>query len=132
MGAMEWRTIYERHIKSAQWRNMRRDIGRLRGNRCERCGSSHRLELHHLTYERLGRELLSDLELLCIDCHRRADDERGAQGRARSSDARMAARYDAALETWATKKYGEDWRERVDEEFIAEEFDGWLERRECD
>lgn len=33
-------------------------------------GMPKRLEVHHLTYERLGRERLADLEVLCEDCHK--------------------------------------------------------------
>ena len=72
----EWRTRYENHIRSAQWRNMRADMIRLRGNKCDHCGSSHKLALHHKTYERLGHELTSDLELLCPGCHEKADRKR--------------------------------------------------------
>ena len=44
------------------------------GGRCERCGrSGHRrnweLHVHHLTYERRGKELLSDVVVLCLNCH---------------------------------------------------------------
>lgn len=30
-----------------------------------------RLQVHHLTYIRLGNEDLSDLQVLCLGCHRR-------------------------------------------------------------
>jgi len=30
------------------------------------------LEVHHLTYDRLGDERMDDLEVLCPDCHRKA------------------------------------------------------------
>lgn len=33
------------------------------------CGKTDELQLHHLTYERLGDEDLSDLTPLCADCH---------------------------------------------------------------
>jgi 5-methylcytosine-specific restriction endonuclease McrA len=69
---------YHRHIRSARWRNMKRDMMRLRGKHCERCGEGEPLHLHHKTYERLGRELTTDLELLCCVCHAKADRERAA------------------------------------------------------
>jgi 5-methylcytosine-specific restriction endonuclease McrA len=44
---------------------------KLRDSKCDHCGRrTHFLELHHRTYERLGRELITDLELLCEQCHR--------------------------------------------------------------
>ncbi len=36
---------------------------------CERCGSSELLQVHHLTYERLGNELMDDVEVVCRKCH---------------------------------------------------------------
>jgi 5-methylcytosine-specific restriction endonuclease McrA len=68
--------LYLRHIRSSRWRNMRRDMARLRNHRCERCGRGPPLHLHHKNYDRLGRELISDLEILCCECHERADEER--------------------------------------------------------
>jgi hypothetical protein len=56
-----WRVKYEAHIRSTRWSNMRRDMMRLRGDKCERCGLRHELQLHHKNYDRLGRELISDL-----------------------------------------------------------------------
>jgi hypothetical protein len=38
--------------------------------------------------------------------------------------------YAAQLEGWATKKYGEEWEDRLDPEQVAEEFDEWAELRE--
>lgn len=31
------------------------------------------LDVHHLTYDRFGREELDDLVLLCRDCHKEVD-----------------------------------------------------------
>lgn len=39
---------------------------------CEQCGrqlKASELNCHHLTYKRLGRELRTDIEVLCEDCH---------------------------------------------------------------
>jgi hypothetical protein len=43
----------------------------LAGYRCERCEGKRDLEVHHRTYERLGREWDQDLEVLCCRCHER-------------------------------------------------------------
>ena len=121
----DWRIRYERHIRSSQWKKMRKDILRMR-DRCEGCGTRKFLEVHHKTYERLGRESPSDLEVVCKTCHEIADRERAQQGIARSARAKFAA----ALETYATKKYGDDWRERFDEDRVLEEFESWRENRD--
>lgn len=125
MNDSDWRRRYEARIRSAQWKNMKRSLIKWRGNRCERCGLETPLELHHKTYERLGNERLSDLELICSTCHRLADQQRAAQGRQRSA----TALYEAGLDTYATKKYGEEWWMHHDSDWIAEEFDNWLERK---
>lgn len=39
------------------------------GHKCERCGSTSDLEVHHKNYERLGAEHDEDLEALCRPCH---------------------------------------------------------------
>lgn len=59
---------YISYINSGKWRNKSKRIRKKRGA-CEHCGSIYRLQVHHLTYERLGNELPSDLLVLCRDCH---------------------------------------------------------------
>lgn len=39
------------------------------GHRCARCDSTKQLQVHHVTYERIGNELPEDLEVLCAICH---------------------------------------------------------------
>ena len=68
-----YRKVY---LRSPHWRARRSQaIGRA-GGRCERCGARGRLEVHHLTYKRLGRERDRDLRALCHRCHRLADRRR--------------------------------------------------------
>jgi hypothetical protein len=38
-------------------------------HKCVKCSSSKKLQLHHLTYVRLYKELLRDVVTLCRDCH---------------------------------------------------------------
>jgi hypothetical protein len=123
---MQWRQRYNDHLNSEEWRELKREIIDERGAECERCGEEGVLYLHHKTYERLGEELPSDLELLCGDCHKIADEERAIVGRQRSA----RARYDAAFETYAAKKYGDSWEAWKDIGEVMDEFDEWLERQE--
>ena len=39
------------------------------GHRCENCDERSSLQVHHLTYARLGREIDEDLVVLCRMCH---------------------------------------------------------------
>jgi hypothetical protein len=65
---------YLEYIKSPEWRRKRRTLIRQRGRVCERCGQrSKAIEVHHLTYERLGNERDEDLQLVCPECHPMAD-----------------------------------------------------------
>lgn len=64
------RDDYQDYIDSAQWAEFRDGVLRARGFRCEQCGGwGWDRELHHLTYERLGRELPEDVVVLCPPCH---------------------------------------------------------------
>lgn len=63
---------YEVYLTTLHWRNVRqRKLGEV-GYRCEKCDRDKGLEVHHLTYERLGQESLEDLQVLCPICHREA------------------------------------------------------------
>lgn len=64
------RTRYRAYIQTSEWRTRRNRVLKLTGFRCERCGAKRELQVHHKTYERLGREPDDDLEVLCPDCHR--------------------------------------------------------------
>ncbi len=63
-------TNYEEYLKSEYWYALVRAKRHSVGNKCEKCGSTHRLEVHHLTYERLGQEKLMDLQVLCSYHHK--------------------------------------------------------------
>ena len=63
-------TFYRRYLQSQKWRRLRaRRIFKDRGL-CAECGSREKLEVHHLTYRRLGMERLDDLITLCQRHHR--------------------------------------------------------------
>lgn len=64
----EWRSRYENHLRSDKWRELCRRVKERDRGICQECGGAG-VHVHHLTYERMGDELLSDLVLLCRDCH---------------------------------------------------------------
>ena len=56
--------------KTPHWRALRLRALEREGFRCAVCRRGDRLlEVHHLTYERLGAELLEDVVALCQRCH---------------------------------------------------------------
>ena len=67
-------TNYKEYINSIEWDEKRSLRFRMDGFRCYKCGSPMNLQCHHITYERLGNERLSDLVTLCSDCHKRLHD----------------------------------------------------------
>lgn len=70
------RKQYTDYIKSKAWKRKRNKVIFRDGGQCKAikngkpCGSRKNLEVHHLSYERFGNELFSDLVTLCEDCHK--------------------------------------------------------------
>ena len=60
---------YEDYIRSEKWKRVRKRYAKNYPMRCYVCGSTKRVQLHHKTYKRLGRERMSDLLWLCEECH---------------------------------------------------------------
>jgi 5-methylcytosine-specific restriction endonuclease McrA len=86
------------YLASPQWAAKKAEVYASRPSCCECCGTfgCGPLEVHHLTYERLGHELMSDLQILCADCHPAADAERRSSRRSggmRTLAAAEAARW---------------------------------------
>jgi hypothetical protein len=60
---------YDEYLESPEWDERRsRVLSRARGV-CEGCRKEPATQVHHLTYERVGREMLFDLAAVCRDCH---------------------------------------------------------------
>ncbi len=66
---------YRDYLASEGWRRRRGVVIRLARWTCQRCGwnvyakPGRWLEVHHRSYERLGDELVGDVEVLCSVCH---------------------------------------------------------------
>lgn len=104
----------EEYYNSPKWRSKRRQKLTEQKYRCERCGKTKHLHVHHLSYLNLYNEPMSDLQVVCRDCHPIADAIR---------------EYDSALDTYIDKIYGEDC-DFIDMEQVSEEFDEWLRWQE--
>ena len=96
-----------------EWRSKRRFAIKAAKYKCQRCGGIEKLEVHHKDYDSLYHERLKDVEVLCLSCHPIADSER---------------EYETAYETYAYKKYGDDWW-KYDSEWLQDEFDVWYENQ---
>ena len=60
---------YEKYLKSPAWKVKRDAVIKRDGGQCV-CGA-HATEVHHKTYDNIGKEPLSDLVALCEECHER-------------------------------------------------------------
>jgi len=101
-------TSKEEYYKSPQWQYKRLQKIRQAGYKCELCGRSGSLDVHHLDYGTLYDEDMSDLQAVCRRCHPFADDDR---------------EYSSAFTSYLRTKFGDDVG--VDYSDYAEEFDKW-------
>jgi|SRR5215472_14775278 len=97
-----WRARYEAHLQSDRWKETKAAAIRRAHHHCQMptCSllylrslthaelqveldewlppNAYRLEVHHLTYKRLGHEHPDDLIVLCPGCHAKAHDHEPA------------------------------------------------------
>jgi 5-methylcytosine-specific restriction endonuclease McrA len=67
---VSWRAEYTEYLFSPEWKAKRAQVMQRAGYLCERCDRPAQ-QVHHLTYERVYRERLTDLQAVCASCHRR-------------------------------------------------------------
>lgn len=60
---------YGRYLASREWAVLKVKVRQRSGGICERCRMAPHEETHHVTYERIGRERLEDLQGVCHRCH---------------------------------------------------------------
>jgi 5-methylcytosine-specific restriction endonuclease McrA len=65
----DWFDRYNLYLRSSAWRQRRAGVI-AREKVCQLCQGSERLEVHHITYNRVGAEEIDDLRLLCRRCHK--------------------------------------------------------------
>lgn len=62
---------YREYLASPHWHYTRRVALERAGHRCQACGTTHKLHVHHRSYQHLGDEHDDDLRVLCRTCHDR-------------------------------------------------------------
>lgn len=60
---------FKTYLESQEWKEKRLQVFAERWEKCEKCGSTNSLHIHHGTYTRIFQEKLSDLFVLCGYCH---------------------------------------------------------------
>ena len=63
--------LYSDFLRTRYWKIVARYVKRRANGKCEKCGSTEKLRVHHKTYENHGDEArhLDDLVCLCGECH---------------------------------------------------------------
>ena len=65
------------YMQSEKWRIKRNAVFVRDNNTCQSCGSTDRLECHHIDYTMLGDEPLEHLITVCRQCHQAVHDRLG-------------------------------------------------------
>ncbi len=60
---------YTQYLQSDHWKKFRIKVLRHYGRTCMLCNNGKKVNVHHRTYERLGHELMTDVIVLCRECH---------------------------------------------------------------
>jgi replicative DNA helicase len=69
MAIMMTADAYREYLLSDHWKCVRDQALERAWHRCQVCNSPDVLDVHHRTYERIGREQPEDLTVLCDRCH---------------------------------------------------------------
>ena len=64
----KWWSWYNDYLSSLYWLEKREAVLKRDNNKCCICGGLAN-QVHHLTYQRVGNELLDDLISICAQCH---------------------------------------------------------------
>lgn len=114
---------YVSHLKSEKWAEFKKTAIVNAGRCCQNCGAKNKvLQVHHLHYETLGHEKISDVKVLCVACHELFDKSRENEV---END-----KYHRSVDTFSRKKFGDDWQLTVGSlDSAYQAFDDWSEKR---
>lgn len=68
----EWRAWYTSYLASPEWQERRQAVPKREHHLRQGCRQERATEVHHLTYEHVGEELLFELVAVCRSCHEKA------------------------------------------------------------
>jgi 5-methylcytosine-specific restriction endonuclease McrA len=63
------REFYTEYIKSDKWKAIRLKVLKRDNNLCQACLETPAQDVHHITYNNIGDELMYELLSVCRDCH---------------------------------------------------------------
>lgn len=67
----KWWQWYNQYLKTPEWKAKRSKVLARAKGICEGCGVYSASQVHHLTYDRAGDEMLFDLVAVCWECHQK-------------------------------------------------------------
>lgn len=67
--SLRYQKGYVDYLKSEKWKRLRLEVMKRDSFLCQKCKTERACHVHHLTYERLGREKMEDLVSICLNCH---------------------------------------------------------------
>ena len=67
------RMTYDEQLKDKCWKAFRKFVFAVRGSKCEICGATKRLQVHHLHYSKIlaWEYSVRDVIVVCRDCHKK-------------------------------------------------------------
>ena len=63
------RREYTKYLLSKKWKEKREEAFAYYGKKCDVCGTTENLHVHHKTYVRFKKEIMEDLQVLCSFHH---------------------------------------------------------------
>jgi hypothetical protein len=66
----QWWENYNRYLQTEHWKRKRQAVLERDKHICQGCLINIATQVHHLSYEHLGNELMWELQSVCIKCHR--------------------------------------------------------------
>jgi hypothetical protein len=67
----DYKRVYHSYLNSEKWHDKRNQMLNFADYKCSRCNETENLQVHHLNYNTIGEESLSDLEVVCVSCHKK-------------------------------------------------------------
>lgn len=118
----EKENFYQEYLDSDEWHLKRNQILERDNNECVLCGSKEKLNIHHITYERLGYENNEDLITLCEDCHREMHKYLDNKVYVRNKIFDLRTKYyqiiKAEIESLIANEFGKDFKNKKHKQII--------------
>lgn len=94
---------YRTYLTTDHWKNKRLEALEYYGCICARC-KEYGNDVHHLTYDRLWGELITDLQILCRDCHEAVHRAQNSSGKTKKAKKDTSIHRQAIFRILSTKQ----------------------------